>query len=393
MVDAAFFEVSAWRAVDPKLMLAKLKKEITRLPVGLWIIDSGIAPVDLYTYLHARFGAPNGFGMKLKTPTSDNLLHWHWSLQYQDRVIEFMGHSMSAQIAAEGTGNPSSEDVATLTNALKADFAAHGTEMSTERKRLERWTVFINPYCRLRRVVDRFRERLAELDIRNVTVPSQPRSEEDMKSFPERMESCTRTYSEALGLCTSIRMLAPILAESFVNLVIFVLVHPATRNDQRLHNSLFRQDIDVRVRGLHLVCAGFLKAVDVADERFKRFQTLMQLRNDFLHGNIVPEKLSYRDVYFDGVIPLPRKYESMAELALVNSLKHVEPETALADLDVVGGLISLVLEALHENAGAIVRQFAETLDPGWREDTRRPGILFPPYHVFALPGGRRVERE
>lgn len=104
MVDTSFLEVSTWRAVDPKLMLAKLNKQAPRLPVGLWIIDSGIAPVDLYTYLHARFGAPNGFGMTLKSPTSDNLLHWHWSLQYQDRVIEFMGYTMSAHVAPKAAG-------------------------------------------------------------------------------------------------------------------------------------------------------------------------------------------------------------------------------------------------------------------------------------------------
>lgn len=71
--------------------------------------------------------------------------------------------------------------------------------MSKERKRLERWTVFINPYCRLRRVVDRFREQLTELDLPNVSLPTMPRSEEEMKSFPDRMNTCIKTYTEALA--------------------------------------------------------------------------------------------------------------------------------------------------------------------------------------------------
>lgn len=388
VIDEKFLDVAAWRAVDRKLMLAKLNKEVPRLSIGLWIIDSGVAPVDLYTYLYARFGPPNGFGMTLKSPSSDNLLHWHWSLQYEDRIIEFMGHMLTAQVAAEASGDPSPEDVERLVNSLKADFTNHREAMSKERKRLELWTVFINPHCRIQRVVERFMERLQELDIRNVQLPCGPRSDEEMRLFPERMETCIKVYSEAVGLCTSLRMLAPILAESFVNLVIFVLVHPATREDSRLYDSLFRQDVDVRVRALHLTCTGFKKPVDVKDERFKAFQTLMMHRNDFLHGNIVPEKLAYREVYFDGMIPLPKKYENMAELALVHSLKHVEPETALADIAIVNGLIALVLEAMHEAAARAIQHFVMTLDPGWRKDEKRPGILFPPNIVFTYPGGR-----
>jgi hypothetical protein len=200
------------------------------------------------------------------------------------------------------------------------------------------------------------------------------------------MEGCIKIYSEALGICTSLRMLAPVLAESFVNLVIFLLVHATTREDPRLYDSLFRQDVDVRVRSLQLTCVGFKKPVDVKDERFKNFQALMQHRNDFLHGNIVPEKLAYREVYFDGAIPLPKKYENMAELALVQSLRHVEPETALSDIDVANGLIELVLEAMHEKRAVIVQHFMETLDPGWRSDTKKPGILFPKNIVFAMAG-------
>lgn len=386
MIDEGFFEVSAWQLVDPQLMLAKLKKEATRLKVGLWTIDSGIAPVDLYTYLYARFGAPNGFGMTLKSPTSDNLLHWHWSLQYRDRIIEFMGHTMSAQVAVEGSGEPSEENIQLLILALKADFANCGPAMSAERKRLELWTVFINPYCRLTRVVERFKERLAELDVRNVVLPRTPRSEEEMNSFADRLELGQRVYEEALGICTSLRMLSPVVAESFLNLVIFVLVDPSIREDQRLYDSLFRQEIDVRVRGLHLSCRGFRNSVNVSDNRFKKFQGLMGHRNDFLHGNIVPDKLAYRQMYFDGTIPLPKKYENMAELALVNSLKHVEPEVALADLAVVDGFVSLVLEAIHEKPRALVRAFMATLDPGWREDTKKAGILFPENIVFTVPG-------
>jgi hypothetical protein len=377
MQGKELFDIGAWKTADPGLMLEKIRGETHRLPVELWIIDSEIAPVDLYVYLYARFGPPNGFQMKLKSPTSDNLVHWHWSLQYLDRIIEFSGFTMFAQMAVEGSSEPTTDDVAQLVNNIKADFRNYGDDISRVRKGLERWSVFINPYCRMSRVVTRFCERLEELNVGGVILPANPKSPEDMESFGSRFKACADVYSEALGICTSLRMLGPVVAESFINLVIFLLVHPSSRVDQRLYDNIFRQDIDVRVRALHLNCIGFKKPVDASDRRFKDFQSLMQQRNDFLHGNINPAKLAFGEVFFDGTIPLPKRYEDMAELALVNSLKHVEPETALRDLAVVEGLIELVFDSLEDKAAKAVQMFMDTLDPGWNEEKKRPGVLFP----------------
>jgi hypothetical protein len=74
----------------------------------------------------------------------------------------------------------------------------------------------------------------------------------------------------------------------------------------------------------------------------------------------------------------------MAELALVNSLKHVEPETALRDLVAVEGLIDLVLESLKDQAASAVEMFMDTLDPGWNDDKKRPGVLFPRHHMTVV---------
>jgi FMN-dependent NADH-azoreductase len=40
-----------------------------------------------------------------------NLVHWHWWLQYLDRIIEFIGYTMFAQVAVEGSSEPTSEDL------------------------------------------------------------------------------------------------------------------------------------------------------------------------------------------------------------------------------------------------------------------------------------------
>ena len=87
-----------------------------------------------------------------------------------------------------------------------------------------------------------------------------------------------------------------------------------------------------------------------------------------------------------GIMISPIRYESMAELALVNSLKHVEPAQAINDVKIVESFIDLVLSHLKPAARKTVIAFMMTENPGWREDKRRPGILFPAEIIHSVMG-------
>src|SRR3546814_14611630 len=45
------------------------------------VLQKTISPFDAYTYLHARFGAPNGLQTFLARNDSDNLFHWAYYLK------------------------------------------------------------------------------------------------------------------------------------------------------------------------------------------------------------------------------------------------------------------------------------------------------------------------
>jgi hypothetical protein len=70
-------------------------KENLKSTTGRWELTTGIRPVDLYVYLKARFGEPNGITMISKDhEDSDNLIHWHYSLKPTlGHLILFAGHS------------------------------------------------------------------------------------------------------------------------------------------------------------------------------------------------------------------------------------------------------------------------------------------------------------
>lgn len=379
-------KIGSWKTIDPKRMRKMLRKEFPEKGLVRWVFTDNISPLDLYVYLKARFGPPNGFQMFLKNPDSDNYIHWHWTLQVNEDIIDFLGFNMHAEAWLYGYPDFSELKGQHFEETIKRDFKNIGKGMSQIRKSLEKWHIFVNPYNRLRKVIDRFSTELNNLSMDKIELPELPQTPEEVKVFDEKFKNCLESYSKALGLSTSLRMLAPVLAEAFVNLVIFLLAKPDIKQDRRMYDDVLRREIDVRVKSLHINCEGFNRAIPSDTQEFKDFHTLMNGRNDFLHGNIDPTKLKYDVIFFDKNTPIPKAYKNFSELALVNSLIHVEPEAALSDVSIVNRFIKLVIAQMNNTVAERVEMFMETSNPGWRDDTMRAGILFPPHIFHCVPG-------
>src|ERR1051325_3277146 len=70
--------ITDWRPIDPPERIKRLRK--ANRVVSRFIIGDRIAPIDLYVYLKARFGMPNGIQTILRAPHSDNLFHWQYAV-------------------------------------------------------------------------------------------------------------------------------------------------------------------------------------------------------------------------------------------------------------------------------------------------------------------------
>ncbi|MHC4773017.1 MAG: hypothetical protein ACYS8S_05465, partial [Planctomycetota bacterium] len=67
-----------------------------------WAIKNEIRPVDIYCYLIARYGSPNGIQNFLRGDHSSNLIHWEWVLQSEDRTILIQGQNFRTEIFISG---------------------------------------------------------------------------------------------------------------------------------------------------------------------------------------------------------------------------------------------------------------------------------------------------
>lgn len=120
----------------------------------------------------------------------------------------------------------------------------------------------------------------------------------------QRWSELVTKNSKGLGICFGIRSMLPVMAEAYVNLMMFVLFRQHIKDDSRLRDHTIKQPIDIRIKTLHTNCIGFSKPVDYSNDSCKAYHTLVNERNDLLHGNVVIDKLKFSEVYFLGKIIL-----------------------------------------------------------------------------------------
>jgi hypothetical protein len=338
-----------------------------------------ISPLSFYKYLKARFGPPNGFVMFLKNRSSDNLIHWQYSLRAFDATINIWGKTSGIEISVKQNSilDITENEWQLLVENVQNDYKKYSKEMSNVGSQFEHWSLFINPFSRIERVIKDYVYQLEKL---NLTEAGSYiiGSKGSYDSYKRDLKKWIKNITKAASLGTTIRMLCPVMAESFINLILLVFRKSEYAKDERLYENLIRQQIDIRVKTLHLHCTCFPKQIDSDNTAFKNFHTLMNRRNDFLHGNIDPNKLIVEEVWFDErFIPLFKKDEGVIKKMLRNYCSNVEPENAIGDFQRISGLIELILMSMDDESLRLFVQIMADQMPGINKKTKRLGVLFP----------------
>src|SRR5687768_7115221 len=125
---------------SPKVIFKKLADKTHPLGGFQWELHNEIRPVDLYCYLYARFGPPNGFQNFLRQDDSDNLIHWEWTLAYNFGYVSFQGMNFRTEVLLLGELPVAPPDREEFISQLKADFRKYGPRISEIRNNvLEKW--------------------------------------------------------------------------------------------------------------------------------------------------------------------------------------------------------------------------------------------------------------
>lgn len=365
-------------------LLDKKKLNSSSKKGEIWEITNEIKPIDLFCYLSAKYGDPNGILTILKNDNSDNLIRWDWMLDSPKGLVHIQGHNFRTEIHVSGEVIESGLNKFDFISQIKADFKNYGQGISITKKSLEKWTEFINPYYRIKSTIEQSFIKLNELNLNLEQDRIDLKITQNQLEFEEVKERWTQTlqkYDFAIGQVFGLRAMLPVMAESFVNFLLFILARPEIKSNDRLYQTTIRQPIDIRVQSLHLNCNGFSSNVDYTAEECKKFQTLMNERNDLLHGNVNINKQAFGNVYFDNKMPIFDEYEDFWEKSIGVSIRTMNIESIHGEYEVVKNFINYILSKLNENIKEQIEHLLETSRLGFNEETKRVGILFSPYLV------------
>lgn len=344
----------------------------------VWELTNEMKPVDLYCYFYAKYGSPNGLLTLLKKDTSDNLIHWDWNFATSDGLISVMGMNFRTEIAFKGNFKDKGLTKDMFISQIKTDMGKCGKKITEFRKEIETWTQFTNPYHRIKRAVDQNFKQLDSLDVDPERDRlKHPRNSVDAHELEGAWCALSTKYSAAIGLVFGLRAMLPVLAESFVNLVFFVLARPEIKSNDRLFKSLIRQNIDIRIQTLHLHCVGFKSPVDYSSSECKALHSLMNERNDLLHGNVEVSKLAVGDIYFHGNTPLFKQYDDFWSITIGASMESVRFSMIYSDYAAVDGFIEYVIQQLDDKVSEHIRFILEQSLMGINAKTGRLGFLIP----------------
>lgn len=389
--------VPSWRLATKEELLdfvgsrSRNKQGLRQIRPSALSVRRHLSPVDVYCYLKARFGEPNGFQNFLRKDDSDNLIHWDFNLKAGDEDVYICG--MSREIHFLISARMTDEDWCDLIRGVKADYKRVGKEKSAILKSLEHWVIFPNKFVEIASVCADLHAKIAENvgGFRTYQVPTA--TKKALRKERAVLEHLTKRASIVHRSSLQLSLLTPVLAEAFINMLVLTLCRPEIRNNKRQFDAFIRSHIDTKVFDLFYKCLGFVRAMDQNTESFKNFKRVMDRRNNAIHGNCDPEGEQIELVYFDGTRPLFKEPGHHIGKFLEALERQYQPEVVIEDYENIHRFLNDLLACLDPNQREWVRRVVEDRYPGYDIRRQKMGALFPDHVAMSIPGGMRYDDE
>jgi hypothetical protein len=384
MAAPACLKVQSWRVATSnelrvylESVMANARSPQPRKGPSVLAVRRSLSPVDVYCYLKARFGEPNGVQTFLRNKDdSNNWIHWDFNLKAGTEDVCICGTSREIHFMI--SSEMSDDNWRELIITLKRDFARVAEQKSAVLKSFEKWVVFPNKFVDLAGIC-------ADLhaEIRNNTGafrlyrtpsagPEAHRQGEETKRLLTRLSKCHRASLE-------LALLTPILAEAFINMMVLILCKPEIRDNVRQFSDFIRSQIDVKLFDLPYKCKGFARPINQQGEGFKKFKRVMDQRNRRIHGNCDPEAEQLEIVYFEGTRPLfVEPGDHIAKFLEVRERQY-QPESVVGDYEATYNFLMEITNCLEPAVADEFNRFIETHYPGYDVNRKKMGVLFPDY--------------
>jgi hypothetical protein len=211
------------------------------------------------------------------------------------------------------------------------------------------------------------------------------------ESFKQAMEGRSKRIEALFGNCLKLRLLMPIMAEAFINMLILTFVKNDIRDNIVLYNNFLRSTIPERLELLSVNCDGFAKPVDKTVPGYGHFMRIVNKRNFALHGNVDPIREEIEVVYFDKRRPLFVNPGNNIELLFSYMEAHADSAGLLKEYEELHGFLIEITECLSPRNKQFFGQVVSDAYPGYETKKLRPTRLFADHYVWAAAEGTRYD--
>jgi hypothetical protein len=345
-----------------------------------------ISQLDLYCYLRDKYGNPNGIQSFLRANDSDNYIQWHFSLKLENYYLDILGSTRFLEFEIFAlTDTEIIHSFSSIIEYLNKCLTESKKAISTFKTHLEKWSLFLNTFKRVNDVFTIYCEKYLKIADKIPELPNKSSlSKKEAALYNKELKIFIQKVSQKKEYGLISRTLSPIVGESFINLTFFVLAKDEIKNDDRLFESLMRNQIDIKIKTMHLYCKYLNKQLNQNDSRFKDFLTLMNKRNDFLHGNVQPAINKFDTVYFEGTVPLLSKEMDLGVEMSQSALFQITNEDIEFCKKAIQGIKSLILDSIDSKVKDEMNRIYSTSTLGWKDSTKTVGILFPDYYASVI---------
>ncbi len=191
------------------------------------------------------------------------------------------------------------------------------------------------------------------------------------------------------GDCLKLRLLMPIMAEAFLNMMILTLCKPEVRNDSVRYDAFVREKIPQRLELLSANCVGFARGVDPSSPTYKDFLRVMNARNFSIHGNFDLVREQIATVYFEGKRPIfaengDHVLKLFEHLEIINA-----PQDVVRDYESVHSFLVELRNMLSPKFRDFFNHVVDDPYPGFELNVKRVTKILPTYSISGMLQGER----
>jgi len=351
--------------------LKVVSRDVLRKPDGRfqtrdYLLKPTLLPYLVYTILKEKFGSPE------VDMIDEDKQQWEWSFSYQDFFVEIYDWkllSTSIAVYHSPADEEKSKALAEKINEFLEKEAAQKKGRVRTLAKTATHKILENPFNTYYSAAVSLIDYGRLIDKMTMTEyhPANKSDEHDVfLTLSERVE----LWENKEDLYRSAFLMLLSSFEGFLNILYELYLHPELR-EERIFARISREQIDVKLRLVPIYCHGFkAKAINSEDPRFKNYFRLVNLRNDYIHANLV-KRLERYIVEEDGVTFIIENEETSEIPTNFRELKLAHVELARKYID---GVIELVFESMETRAR---KEFQTIIFDSDIEVVDEDGVLIP----------------